>query len=45
MLTYIIVFGLKDDEGGYELSNKKSMVIHLPIRVQQQLIAKKRFYS
>ena len=32
---------IKDDEGGYELSNKKSMVIHLPIRVQQQLIAKK----
>lgn len=32
---------IKDDEGGYELSNKKSMVIHLPIRIQQQLIAKK----
>ena len=29
------------DDGSRELSNKKSMVLHLPVRIQQQMISKK----
>lgn len=32
---------IKDSDGGLELSNQKSIVLYLPIRVQQQLISKK----
>ena len=32
---------MPEEDGSWELSNKKSMVIYLPLRVQQQLVEKK----
>lgn len=32
---------IPDEDGSWELSNEEAMVLHLPMRVQQQLISKK----
>lgn len=32
---------MPNEDGSWELSNKHSLVMHLPVRIQQQLIAKK----